>query len=168
MAHYPKLTLEAHLSSEELQQRYRACTDAASARRWQALWLFSLNHPLGTVASLVSLHCNTLRKLIARYNQHGPDAVADGRASNPGRQKVYLTQAQEDELRAALLQPHPHGGVWTSTRVAAWIGARTGRSKVYPQYGWYVMRRLGFTPQVPRPRHRQAATPDQQEAWKKN
>ena len=168
MAHHPNLKLEAHLTSAELQQRYRATQDAAEARRWQALWLFSQGKPIGEVATLVCLHRNSVGKLIKRYNQDGPSAVADGRADNPGGRQPILSPEQEEQLRAALRLPHPDGGVWTSARVAHWIAQTTGREHVYEQFGWFTMRRLGFTPQVPRPRHRDAASPEQQEEWKKN
>ena len=167
MAKYPKLELELHLPSAELQQRYRAAHDAAQARRWQALWLFSQHQPIGIIATIVGLHRNSVRALIKRYNARGPDAVADARATNPGSRQPYLTAEQEDTLRAALALPHPDGGVWNGTRVARWIAQHTGRQRVYRQYGWAVLRRLGFSPQVPRPRHRQAAPPEQQHEWKK-
>jgi transposase len=168
MAKYPKLGLEPHLPSAELQQRYRVAHDAAEARRWQALWLFSQNQRIGTIALIVGLHRNSVRALVKRYNARGPAAVADARATNPGSRQAYLTAAQEDALRAALALPHPDGGLWTGARVARWIAQHTGRAQVYRQFGWAVLRRLGLSPQVPRPRHRQAATPEQQEQWKKN
>ncbi len=167
MAKNPKLRLEAHLPSAELQQRYRAARDASQARRWQALWLFSQNQPIGTVASIVDLHRNSVRALVKRYNADDPAAVNDRRATNPGSRRPYLSAEQEHALRAALAQPHPDGGVWNGARVARWIAQVTGRQHVYRQFGWAVLRRLGLSPQVPRPRHRQAATPEQQADWKK-
>jgi transposase len=168
MATNPKLKLQAHLPPAELQQRYRLAHDAALARRWQALWLLSQDQPIGTVATIVGLHRNSLRALLKRYNAHGPAAVSDARARNPGSRQPYLTTEQEDALRAALALPHPDGGIWNGARVARWIAQVTGRQRVYRQFGWAVLRRLGMSPQVPRPRHRQAATPEQQHEWKKN
>jgi transposase len=40
--------------------------------------------------------------------------------------------------------------------------------KTYPQLGCTHLRRLGFSPQVPRRRHAQAASPEQQRAFKKS
>ncbi len=168
MSKYPKLKLEAHLSSTELQQHYRTARDVSEARRWQALWLFSQDQPMGSVAKIVGLHRNSLRALIKRYNSRGPAAVSDARANNPGSRQPYLTAEQEEALRAALALPHPDGGMWNGARVARWIAQVTGRQQVYRQFGWAVLRRLGMSPQVPRPRHRQAATPEQQDEWKKN
>jgi transposase len=168
MAKNPKLKLEGHLLAAELQRRYRAAGDASEARRWQALWLFSQNQPIGSVATIVGLHRNSVRALIKRYNAIGPTAVSDARANNPGSRQPYLTAQQEHALRAALAQPHPDGGMWNGARVADWIAQCSGRQQVYRQFGWAVLRRLGMTLQVPRPRHRQAATLEQQAEWKKN
>jgi transposase len=40
--------------------------------------------------------------------------------------------------------------------------------KTYPQLGCTYLQRLGFSPQVPRRRHAQAASPEQQRAFKKS
>src|SRR5215211_631220 len=134
MAKQPKLMLEGHLPSAELQRRYRAARDAAEARRWQALWLLSQKQPIGSVATIVGLHRNSVRALIKRYNAIGPAALSDARANNPGSRQAYLTAEQEDALRAALALPHPEGGLWNGARVARWIAERTGRQQVYRQF----------------------------------
>jgi transposase len=59
------------------------------------------------------------------------------------------------------------GGLWTAPKVAAWIAERTGMT-VDASTAWRAMRRLGFTLQVPRPRHRGAATAEEQAAFKKS
>jgi len=66
----------------------------------------------------------------------------------------------------ALGKPSPYGGLWTSAKVARWIGERLGR-KVWPQRGWVYLRDLGMTLQRPRPRHVQADA-EAQAAFKKN
>jgi transposase len=68
-------------------------------------------------------------------------------------------------LRAALGDPPPDGGLWTCRRVAAWMGERL-RRPVSEQRGWEWMRRLGFTPQRPRPRETRA-DPAAQATFKK-
>jgi len=40
--------------------------------------------------------------------------------------------------------------------------------KTYPQLGCIYLHRVGFSPQVPRRRHAQAASPEQQRAFKKS
>ena len=61
--------------------------------------------------------------------------------------------------------PAPDGGLWTGRQVAHWIGAMLGRP-VDPARGWEWMRRLGFTPQRPRPRETRA-DPAAQDVFKK-
>lgn len=60
----------------------------------------------------------------------------------------------------------PDGGLWTSQKVATWIEQATGR-RVRAQRGWEYLRRLGYTPQVPRPTHAKA-NPAEQEQFRKN
>ena len=46
------------------------------------------------------------------------------------------------------------------------MAARLGR-KVWPQRGWDYLRKLGYSSQVPRPRHAKAASPEEQAEYKK-
>jgi transposase len=73
--------------------------------------------------------------------------------------------AQREALVAALAPPPPDGGVWTGPKAAAWMTATLGRH-VHPQRGWEMLRRLGWTSKVPRPRHAKA-DPTAQMAFKK-
>jgi transposase len=168
MAKHPIITLADHLRPEELKQRYRTCANAREARRWHALWLLSLDHPIGEVAELLGLHRNGVRKLLKRYNALGPDAVPDQVPQRPKGPPPALTDQQQQELQLALAQRPADGGIWTGPKVAAWIAARTGRNHVHPQLGWVYLRKLGLTPKTPRPQHAHAATAEQQTAWKKN
>jgi Winged helix-turn helix len=77
-----------------------------------------------------------------------------------------LSEEDEAALRAALAAPPADGGLWSGPKVAAWMSARLGR-KVWPQRGWDYLRKLGYRPQVPRPRHAKAASPEEQAEYKK-
>jgi transposase len=59
------------------------------------------------------------------------------------------------------------GGVWTAKKVAA-VMARELAREVAEQRGWDALRAIGWTIQRPWPRHAQAATPEEQTAFKKN
>jgi transposase len=39
-------------------------------------------------------------------------------------------------------------------------------AQVHPQRGWEALKRIGWSPQAPRPRHARAATPEQRAAFK--
>lgn len=74
-----------------------------------------------------------------------PDAAREGPS-------LALTAAQRAELLAVLKKRPPDGGLWTGPKVAAYVRDRRG-VRVWPQTGWRWLEDLGFTLQVPRPRH---------------
>lgn len=86
-----------------------------------------------------------MREIARRYREDGPDGLGDRCHTNPG---------------AA-----PDGGLWTGRKVAVWMSGQLGRP-VGEQRGWEYVRKLGFTPQRPRPRATRA-DPDAQAAFKK-
>ena len=104
-------------------------------------------------------------EVVRRYNAKGPDGLGDRRRGNAGA-KPLLGAEDEAALRAALTAPPGDGGLWTGPKVAAWMATRLGR-EVWPQRGWDYLRRLGHSPQVPRPRHAKAASPEEQAEYKK-
>ena len=160
------LTLANHLSPDELRQRYKTADTPAAARRYHALWLVSQGSTAKAAAVLVGLSDNWVRLLVQRYNQHGPAGLADRRTANPGKPPLR-SPALQQTLATLLDGPAPDGGIWTGAKGAAWIAQQTGHA-TYPQQGWVYLRRLGFTPQHPRLRHADAASADEQAAWKKN
>ena len=58
--------------------------------------------------------------------------------------------------------------MWTAKKVAAVMAAELGLTAVAEQRGWEALRAIGWTIQRPRPRHVRAATPEEQEAFKKS
>ena len=52
-------------------------------------------------------------------------------------------------------------------KVALWIAQRNGLEKVHVQRGFEYLRKVGFSPQVPRPSSARAE-PEEQEAFKKS
>jgi transposase len=163
----PRLQLMPHLSYEELTHRFRRCRDGRQKARWQALWLLSRPHQpysAGQASAVVGLTADAIRKLVRRYNAGGPPAVE--RSVGGRGQRPRLSAAQQEQLQGELLGPAPDGGLWTGPKLARRIAELTGRP-LHPATGWEWLRQLGFTPQRPRPRNAQAATPEEQAAWKK-
>lgn len=105
--------------------------------------------------------------LARRYNTTGADAVSDGRTGTGRGRKPHLDTEAAQTLDAALRASPADGGLWTAPKVAAWIEARTG-IRVPRSTAWRYMQRLGFTLQVPRPRHRQRASEEEQAMFKKS
>ena len=158
------LTIPPHLSVPELEQRYRQAHDPVARSHWQIIWLLAQGTPTAEVAHVTGYSVNWMRELARRYREDGPAGLGDRRHGNPGAAPL-LSPAQQGELQAALAEPPPDGGLWTCRKVAAWISQRVGRP-VAEVRGWEYLRRLGFTPQRPRPRATRA-DPAAQAAFKK-
>lgn len=159
-----RLTIPPHLALDELEQRYRRATDAVARSHWQMVWLLAGGTPTAEVARVTGYSVNWVREVARRYREDGPAGIGDRRHGNPGAAPL-LAVAQQEQLRAALGRPAPHGDVWTCRTVAVWMSEQVGRP-VSAQRGWEWMRRLGFTPQRPRPRETRT-DPAAQEAFKK-
>jgi transposase len=127
----------------------------------------SAGKSIGEASELVGFHRNWVRTFLKRYNEQGPDAVADQHQLHPGGREPYLTPEQQQELEQAIARPAPDGGLWTGPKVSAWIAERTGR-RIYPQLGWAYLQKLGFVRREPRPQHQDVASAAEQAAWKKN
>ncbi len=153
-----------HLTLRELDQRYRRATDPVARSQWHILWLLSSGLPTAEVARVSGYSVNWVREIARRYRADGPLGIGDRRHTNPGAAPL-LNHEQQEQLRAALAGPAPHGDLWTCRQVAVWMSQALGRS-VSEQRGWEWMRRLGFTPQRPRPRETRADL-TQQAAFKK-
>jgi len=151
------------MSVKDLHRRYRKAEDPVARSQWQMLWLLAQGTPTAQVAQMTGYTVRWVQEIARRYRA-GPAAIGDRRQGNPGT-ALLLAGAQQEQLRVALGGPAPDGGLWTGRQVAAWMSATLGRP-VSPQRGWDWMRRLGFTPQRPRPRETRA-DPDLQEAFKK-
>ena len=148
------LLIPAHLPVDELECRYRGARDPVLRSHLQIVWLLARGAPTAAVAAATGYHPNWIREVARRYREGGPGALGDRRRGNPGGAPLLDADGRE-ALRAALAGPAPGGGVWTCRAVAAWIAERAGRP-VAEARGWEWMRRLGFTPQRPRPREERA------------
>ena len=149
------LAVAGHLSAAELGRRYRAARGRVERGHLQVVWLRRRGRSAAEVARVMGLSGPWVAEIVRRYNEKGPDRLGDRRRGNAGA-KPLLDAEDEAALRAALAASPADGGPWTGPKVAAWMGARLGR-KVWPQRGWDYLRKLGHSPQVPRPRHAKAA-----------
>jgi transposase len=160
-----RMRLAPHDTTAQLFARYKAAPDAATARRWQLLWLIGTGKTRDEAAALVGLSSRWATEIVRRYNRAGEAGLADGRHTNPGAPPL-LDPAEQQALAVALAQPPPDGGLWTGRKVAAWISEHAGKA-TNAKRGIAYLRRLGRTPQVPRPSHVHAATAEEQAAFRK-
>ena len=75
-----RLPIVPHLSHEEIDRRYRGCSDGPEKSRWHVLWLVTRpDQPLSAskAAELVGFTPSWGRTILKRYNASGPDALAE-------------------------------------------------------------------------------------------
>jgi transposase len=163
-----RLPIVLHLPPEAIARRYRACRDGVEKTHWQVLWLLTRpGQPLSPAqaAAQVGLSAVWVRALLKRWNAQGPEGLADRRKGTDGG-RPKLSAEQQIDLGDALQHAPPDGGLWTGPKVAAYVRDRWG-VVVCKQTGWEWLRGLGFSLQVPRPRHPGAASPAEQRVWER-
>lgn len=134
------------------------------------VWRMSLGNSIGEVAEMVGYSRKWTTEIARRYESGGVEALGDRRHTNPGaKERALLDGAGEAELLQALQEPPPAslgGGMWSGPKVASWIAQRNGLDRVHVQRGFEYLRKLRYSPQVPRPSKVRAET-SEQEAFKK-
>ncbi len=118
--------LEEHLSTQELEERYRKARDPVERSHYQIVWLLSSSKLTREVADATGYSPEWIREVSRRYNEGGAQGLGDRRHRNPGAVPL-LSPKQQQELGEALKEPPEDGGMWNSAKVASWIGERTGR-----------------------------------------
>jgi transposase len=160
-------TVVDHLSVDELEERYRACADVTQARHFQTIWLLAKGHTVREVCETMSFGERWIDQVRERYNAFGPDALGDRRCDNGSEPSVLKPELLE-RLGRRLDDPPPDGGRWTCKKVAFWMAEQLGVEKLSPMRGWEALKALGWSIQRPRPRNPEAATPQEQDEFKKN
>ena len=156
-----------HLSIEALEERYRSCGDACTARHCQAIWLLARGRTISEVSGLTGFVPRWIEELLARYNGLGPVALGDLRRNNGAKPSV-LTPGLLAALKLRLRAPPPSGGLWTSAKAASWMAGQLGLASLAPQRGWEALKAIGWSIQSPRPRNPKSASPEEAAAFKKN
>jgi transposase len=155
-----------HLGVAELQAGWRESKNATLARHYQVIWLLAEGRSCAEVARLTGFVRRWVEELASRYNRFGPSSLGDRRRGNGAKPKI-LTPEILAMLRERVKAPPDDGGIWTAKKVAAVIAAALGVPRVAEQRGWEALRAIGWTIQRPRPQHARAATPEEQEEFKK-
>jgi transposase len=156
--------LEPHWDAATALEAYRSEREAIRRSHLQVIWLLLAGEAVSVVARVTGFSLRWIEKLAARWNAEGPGGLGDRRRGN-GAAPV-LDAAGLAALAAALEQEPEDGGLWSGRQVAGWMSAYLGRP-IDPKLGLDYLHRLGFSRQMPRPRHAQAAGPAEQEAFKK-
>ena len=156
--------------SKRLENLYRKAGDPVLRTHLLMVWRISVGDSVGEVAEMVGYSKKWTKEIKRRYESEGVEGLGDRRHSNPGaKERALLDEAGEDELLVALQGPPPAwvgGGMWSGPKVALWIAKRNGLEKVHAQRGFEYLRKVGMSPQVPRPSNARAE-PSEREAFKK-
>lgn len=149
---------------------YRKAADPVLRTHLLMVWRMSLGDPIGEVAQMVGYSKKWTTEIARRYELGGVEGLGDRRHSNPGaKERALLDEAGEAELVEALQGPPPAdlgGGMWSGPKVALWIAQRNGLEKVHVQRGFEYLKKVGMSPQVPRPSNVRG-DPQEREAFKK-
>jgi len=113
--------IAAHLSPDELEQRYRKADNPVERSHFQMIWLLACGKNVKEVAEVTGFCANWIRILARRYNREGPAALADQRQHN-GSAPLLLTDEHQQQLQRVLAQAPPDGGLWTGPKVATCMG----------------------------------------------
>jgi transposase len=171
----PNMSEEQNLELSEpsrLESLYRKARDPVLRTHLLMVWRVSLGDSIGEVAERVGYSKKWTTEIVRRYESAGVDALGDRRHGNPGaKERALLDESEQEELREALEGPPPTsvgGGMWSGPKVARWIEQKRGLERVHAQRGWEYLRKVGHSPQVPRPSNAQGADSEEREAFKKS
>lgn len=159
--------LAGHLTTAELEERYKLAAEPIEKSHFHALWLFARGYAVWEVAGLLAFTDRWVRLLINRYNAHGPEALGDQRARN-GAAPTILTPEALAALRERIKSPPDDGGQWSGPKVARFLASFHRVKSVHDQRGWDALVAIGWSIQTPRPRHPEAADERERAALKKN
>ena len=159
-----------HYSSEELKKKYLQNKDPIESRRWHLVWQVSQGWTIKRSAMAVGISYDYGIKIVKRYNEQGEEGLKNrkkGVKKKGGGKRGLLTPEELKRLAKVLKERPSDGGIWTGPKVARWIEKETGREKVWNQRGWDYLKKLEYSWQSPRPKHRKG-NKEEQDKFKHN
>jgi transposase len=160
-----RISLKAHLTTEQLQARFKSSRRPTERDRFHMLWLLSMGKSTAEVAEVTTFGVRGIRRLVKRYNEGGPDSMRDNRRDLPGA-TPRLTDEQCLLMEKALGQDPPDGGLWTGKKLIAWVEANFQLTiKITCAYEY--LQRLDYALKTPRRRHLRSNSELQDEFKKK-
>ena len=160
-----KLTLENHLTKQQLRRKYLSCQHSQEKKRWQGLTLIAEGGVAAHVAKDLGMSANWISETVHRYNEGGAAGVKN-KSKNEGSKT--LTDEQVKELEKQIESGRSEGGrLWSSTEIGRWVADKTGK-QIHKTTAWRMFAKLDFTRQVPRPAHVKRASEQEQAEFKKS
>src|SRR3974377_444149 len=81
-----------HLSIVELEERYRSCTDACSARHFQTIWLLAQGHTIEEAAETTGFVPRWIEELLARWRVRLNEPPPDGGLWTSGKVAHWMAR----------------------------------------------------------------------------
>jgi transposase len=159
-----RIKIIAHLTVEELEQRYRQATEGIERSHYQIIWLLAQGRPTEEVAAVTGYSRAWIYELVRSYNWLGSDILGDLRRNNPGALTLF-DDVQQANLLEAIRGPAPDGGLWNGRKVADYLSELLN-TRISRQQGWEYLKQMGLRLRVPRTQHVEADL-EEQEEWKK-
>ncbi len=165
------LKIKYHFSYEQITIRYKSCDNSREKTYWHLIWLMA--NPVNSMqvkeaAKTVGYCERWARILVHRYNNEGAKGLIDQRRNNEGQEPI-LTEKQKDKLRKIIIKEKPSdGGLWTSVKVANWIGKAAKIDPPSAVTGWKYLKKLGFALIEPRTKHTHSASLKEVKTFKKS
>jgi hypothetical protein len=131
---------QARLNRADLEAHLAAATTPDERRRVQVLLYLEAGVPTTEIVGMTGYRPRSIRQIAQRYIEIGAASLVDQRAFAQGAISL-LSPEDQIELCNALQGVPPDGGVWTGSKVAQWMAAKTGRP-VHRQRGWEYLQRL--------------------------
>lgn len=145
------VTLQAKHPVAELKAHYQNATNAVERRRAHVIWLLASGKPRSEVIDLTAYSLPSVLEAIHRYHQDGLEGLRDQRESNSGA-PTLLEDAELLLLAQTIRYDYEQGIVWRGADVQAWVENTLGKQVRY-QRAYEFLDAIGFSLQVPRPRH---------------
>ena len=115
------------------------------------IWLLASGKPRSEVIDLTAYSLPSVLEAIHRYHPDGLNGLRDQRESNNGAPPL-LEDAELLLLAQTIRHDFEQGVVWRGADVQAWVENTLGKQVRY-QRAYEFLDAIGFSLQVPRPRH---------------
>jgi len=120
-----KLTLENHLTGQQLRRKYLGCQHSQEKKRWQALSLLAEGGVAAQVAKQLGMSSNWISETVHRYNQGGVAGVKN-KSKNEGSKTLTAEQVAELEKEIESGKTAQER-LWSSTQIKRWVKEKTGK-----------------------------------------
>lgn len=142
--HTNKELLDIEKSEKDLKVRTRVHT--------LRLMMYS-NHSKKLICEITGKGRTTILDWCHRYNDNGIDGLRD--SQNIGGSVSLCDIIGRNIIEDVLAKPPEDGGLWTGPKLTNWLSNYL-KKPVGKTQGWRILRRLGYSIQVPKPANTQA------------